>query len=83
MNMNSRFQDYTEAEFTELVAKIFSAEGGEKYQDELIEVFITVSEHPEGSDLIFYNDDDDLTPEKVVATVREWRKGQGLVDFKA
>jgi len=66
-----------------LVAEIFSAEGGEKYRDELIEVFITVSEHPEGADLIFYNDDDDLTSEKVVATVREWRKGQGLSDFKA
>jgi len=83
MKLKPRLEDYTEAEFTELVAVIFSAEGGEKYQDELIEVFITASEHPEGSDLIFYNDDDDLTPEKVVATVRGWRKDQGLADFKS
>ncbi|WP_041456776.1 bacteriocin immunity protein [Pantoea vagans] len=82
MKLKPRFQDYTEAEFTELVAKIFSAEGGEKYQNELLENFITVSEHPESSDLIYYNYDEDLTPEKVVAEVREWRKSQELPDFK-
>jgi len=83
MKFKPRFEDYTEAEFTALVAEIFSAEGGEKYQDELIEHVCSLSEHPEGSDLIFYNDDDYLTPEKVVTTMREWRKGQGLPDFKA
>ncbi len=82
MKLKSRFQDYTEAEFTELVAQIFSAEGGEKYQDELLENFIIVSEHPESSDLIYYDYDEDLTPEKVVTKVREWRKSQGLFDFK-
>lgn len=82
MKLKPRFQDYTEAEFTELVAKIFSAEGGEKFQDELLENFITVSEYPESSDLIYYNDDEDLTPQKVVAEVREWRKKQELPDFK-
>lgn len=82
MKLKPKFQDYTEAEFTELVANIFSAEGGEKYQDELLENFITVSEHPESSDLIYYNDDQDLTPEKVVAELREWRKSQELPDFK-
>lgn len=83
MKLKPRFEDYTEAEFTALVAEIFSAGGGEKYQDELLENFIAVSEHPEGSDLIYYNFDDNLTPGKVVAIVREWRKGQGLADFKA
>jgi len=82
MKLKPKFEDYTEADFTALVAEIFSAEGGEKYQDELLENFIAISEHPEGSDLIYYNFDDDLTPEKVVAIVREWRKGQGLADFK-
>jgi len=82
MKLKPRFQDYTEAEFTELVAKIFSVDGGEKFQDELLENFITVSEYPESSDLIYYNDDEDLTPQKVVAEVREWRKKQELPDFK-
>lgn len=83
MNLKPRFEDYTEAEFTKLVSEICSAEGNEAYQDELLDNFIAVSEHPEGSDLIYYDDDDDLTPEKIVATVRAWRKSEGLADFKS
>ncbi|MGC0785694.1 bacteriocin immunity protein [Pantoea agglomerans] len=83
MKLKSRFQDYTVAEFTELVAQIFSVDGGENYQDELLENFIIVSDHPKSSDLIYYNDDEDLTAEKVVAKVREWRKSQGLSDLRA
>ncbi|MCG7367884.1 bacteriocin immunity protein [Pantoea sp. ACRSH] len=81
MKLKPKFEDYTEAEFTQLVSEICSAEGGEAYQDELLENFIAVTEHPEGSDLIYYSDDDDVTPEKVIATVRAWRKGEGLPDF--
>ncbi|CAK6492539.1 Colicin-E8 immunity protein [Pantoea sp. Nvir] len=82
MKLKPKFEDYTEAEFTQLVSEICSAEGGEAYQDELLENFIAVTAHPEGSDLIYYSDDDDVTPEKVIATVRAWRKGEGLPDFK-
>ncbi|MGK3131141.1 bacteriocin immunity protein [Pantoea sp. C8B4] len=83
MNLKHRFEEYTEAEFTRLVSLIFSAEGGEGFQDELLENFIAVTEHPEGSDLIYYSDDDELTPEKVVTTVRLWRKQEGLPTFKS
>lgn len=83
MNLKPRFEDYTEAEFTQLVIEICSAEGNEEYQDELLDNFIAVSEHPEGSDLIYYSDDDNLTPEKIVTTVREWRKIEGLPDLKS
>ncbi|WP_182058293.1 bacteriocin immunity protein [Pantoea sp. ME81] len=83
MDLKNSFEDYTEAEFTHLVSEIYSAKGGEAYQDELLENFIAVTEHPEGSDLIFYSDDDDVTPEKVVATVREWRRMEGLPDLRS
>jgi hypothetical protein len=83
MDLKHSFDEYTEAEFTLLVSKIFSAEGGECYQDALLENFIAVTEHPDGSDLIYYSGDDDLTPEKVVTTLREWRKRAGLSDLKA
>lgn len=82
MDLKNSFEEYTEAEFTRLVSVIFSAEGGESYQDELLENFIAVSQHPVGSDLIYYSEYDDLTPAKVVATVREWRKCVGLPDLK-
>lgn len=82
MNLKPRFEDYTEAEFTQLVSEICSAKGSEAYQDKLLENFIEVTEHPEGSDLIYYSYDDDATPEKVMAAVRAWRKSEGLPDLK-
>lgn len=83
MNIKPRFEDYTEAEFTQLVSEICSAEGGETYQDKLLENFISVSEHPEGSDLIYYSADDNATPEKIVAFVKSWRKANGKSSLKS
>jgi len=83
MNIKPRFEDYTEAEFTQLVNEICNAEGNETYQDQLLEHFISVSEHPEGSDLIYYSLDEDATPEKIVAAVKSWRKSHGKSGFKS
>lgn len=83
MKLKPRFYDYTEAEFTQLVSEICNAEGDESYQDQLLENFISVSEHPEGSDLIYYSDDDNATPVKIVAAVKAWRKAQGKSGFKS
>ena len=52
MDLKNRFEDYTEAEFTHLVSEIGSAYGGDSYQDKLLENFIAVTQHPDGSDLI-------------------------------
>ncbi|QTO55165.1 bacteriocin immunity protein [Duffyella gerundensis] len=83
MNIKPGFEDYTEAEFTQLVSEICSAKGGEAYQDKLLENFISVSEHPEASDLIYYSEDDDATPEKIVAFVKSWRKANGKSSLKS
>lgn len=83
MELKHTLEEYTEAEFTRLVSEICSAKGGEAYQDKLLENFISVSEHPEGSDLIFYSEDKDATPVKIVAAVKAWRKAQGKSGFKS
>lgn len=83
MKLKPRFYDYTEAEFTQLVSEICNAVGDESYQDQLLENFISVSEHPKGSDLIYYSDDDNATPVKIVAAVKAWRKAQGKRGFKS
>jgi len=83
MKLKPKFHDYTEAEFPLLVNEICSAKGGEAYQDKLLENFISVSEHPEGSDLIFYSEDKDATPVKIVAAVKSWRKAHGKRGFKS
>ncbi|RPE03221.1 bacteriocin immunity protein [Candidatus Pantoea deserta] len=83
MEVKQKFEDYTEAEFIQLVSEICSAEGGEAYQDKLVANFNLVSEHPKGSDLIFYDDDEDATPEEIVATVKAWREANGKSGFKS
>lgn len=83
MELKNKFEEYTEEEFTTLVKKIFVAEGTEAYANNLILNFIKVSEHPKRSDLIFYPEDKNITPEGVVAQVKAWRKANGKPGFKA
>ncbi|QHM77459.1 Colicin-E2 immunity protein [Mixta theicola] len=75
--------DYTEAEFLELVRKIFRAEGTEADDDKLISEFRRLTEHPDGSDLICYpRDNREDSPEGVVKEVKEWRARNGKPGFK-
>ncbi|MBK4990324.1 bacteriocin immunity protein [Pseudomonas sp. S36] len=69
-----RLVDYTAAEFLTLIQTITSAAGTSAYQDALLEHFIEVVDHPDGSDLIYPHDpDDEQTPEQVLATLVAWR----------
>ncbi|APJ76746.1 bacteriocin immunity protein [Escherichia coli] len=75
--------DYTENEFLDLVRKICNAEGTEKESEQLVREFRRLSEHPSGSDLIFYpeNGKDD-SPEAIVQEVKTWRLANGKPSFK-
>ncbi|MDE1242360.1 bacteriocin immunity protein [Vibrio aestuarianus] len=84
MRLHDRLEDYTELEFLELLNTIISAEGSDEYQDELLENFIATTEHPEGSDLIYYPENPkDGKSESIVRIVKEWRLSQGLPGFKS
>ncbi|MDE1186591.1 MAG: bacteriocin immunity protein [Pantoea sp.] len=83
MELKNKYEDYTEAEFTQLVTEIFTVEGSEAYQDELLENFIAVSEHPNGSDLIYYNQDENITPRKVVEEIKNWRADNNKSSFRS
>ncbi|UUY07713.1 bacteriocin immunity protein [Pseudomonas sp. J452] len=82
INLKSRITDYSEDEFLRLIEEICSATGSEKYQDELLENFIQVSEHPAGSDLIYYPESGDASPREILETVVAWRRGNGLSSFR-
>lgn len=77
--------DYTESEFLEFVKKFFNVQSTTEQEDaKNILEFKRLTEHPSGSDLIYYpNDDREDSPEGVVKEVKEWRAANGKPGFKS
>ena len=76
--------DYSRGEFIALIAEIISDEGSEAHQDELLERFIKLAEHPAGSDLIYYSEPgDQTTPEAIAEKIQQWRQKNGKSGFKS
>ncbi len=83
---------YTEGEFLEMLEEIVNATSKDKplkgkelemYWDSLVDHFIEITQHPSGSDLIFYpKSQGDDKPENILKIVKEWRRSQGLPLFK-
>ncbi|MEN4240792.1 bacteriocin immunity protein [Serratia marcescens] len=77
--------EYTETEFLNFVRKICKASGYKTENDHTIAVlkFENLTEHPDGSDLIYYpKDGQDDSPEGIVKEVKEWRAKNGKPGFK-
>lgn len=83
MKLKGKFEDYTEVEFVSLIEEIASAEGSDDYQGELIYHVCSLSEHPDGLDLIFYNEDDNITPQGIVDEIKAWRAANNKPGFKS
>ena len=77
--------EYTEAEFLVLVKKICDADyDTENKHTEAVLLFKKLTEHPDGSDLIYYpKPGHDDSPEGIVKTVKEWRAANGKPGFKS
>ncbi|HIH5625246.1 bacteriocin immunity protein [Kluyvera ascorbata] len=81
--MSKLLSDYTKSDFISLVAEIIGGQGTEAHQDELLELFIQLTEHPEGSDLIYYPQlAAEATPEAIADKVQAWRKANGKPSYK-
>ena len=87
-----KLEDYTEEEFLNFLGglrstmkdgKPLKGKELEMYQDSLVDHFIEITQHPSGSDLIFYpKSQGDDKPENILKIVKEWRRSQGLPLFK-
>ncbi|GKX63424.1 colicin immunity protein E2 [Pragia fontium] len=83
MILRSRLNEYTEAEFLELINALCNDLGTEQQQNLWLEHFIEVTNHPDGSDLIYYPVyEEDGTPQRIIEIVKQWRSSQGLASFK-
>ena len=76
--------DYTEKEFLDFVRKICAAASDTEEEGSLLVLdFERLSEHPNGSDVIFYPEKGkDYSPEGIVREVKEWRRENGKSGFK-
>jgi len=80
-----QISDYTEAEFLDFVRKIFDVDNTTEAEDiKNILEFRRLTEHPDGSDLIYYpREEREDSPEGVVREVKEWRQANGKSGFKS
>jgi protoporphyrinogen oxidase len=84
--LKNSISEYTETEFIELLKELANEDEEAETDDRadlLLLHFEKMSEHPDGSDLIYYPEDGaDNSPEGITRTVKEWRAAQGLPGFK-
>jgi len=73
--------DYSEAEFTVLLNEIFSAKGGDAYQDRLVAHFTDIVPNPEGIDSIFWVLDEEATVPVIFAKVNAYCTINNLESF--
>jgi hypothetical protein len=84
MLKNKKLEEYTEQEFLEVVRRLSStAPLSEKQSDDLIHHIVLLSEHPAGTDVIFYPEPGiPDTPEGIVEVIKKWRAENGKPSFK-
>lgn len=73
----------SELEFLVFVKKIYEADFyPEEAHTHAVLEFERISEHPSGSDLLYYPEAGKSGPEAVVKEVKEWRAANGKPGFK-
>nr|WP_050115280.1 bacteriocin immunity protein [Yersinia thracica] len=82
--MKNNISDYTELEFLNFVKDIYyDTYSSEDEHVKAVLQFEILTEHPDGSDLIYYpNDNREDNPESIVAEVKKWRAENGKPGFK-
>lgn len=85
--MKNNISDYTEAEFLEFTRNIYINNKDlfptEESHIKAVLEFKSLTEHPSGSDLLYYPDGSrEDSPEGVVKEVKEWRSAHGKPGFK-
>ncbi|EEJ6141361.1 bacteriocin immunity protein [Salmonella enterica subsp. enterica serovar Urbana] len=85
MDLKNNITEYSEAEFISLLKEIFKENVAETDDrlDILLEHFEKITEHPEGTDLIYYAPSDaEATPEAITKRVKDWRTRNGKPGFR-
>ncbi|MFV0455663.1 MAG: bacteriocin immunity protein [Pseudomonas sp.] len=84
MEFKDKLSDYTEYQFIQLVEEIFKENEAETDDQlsALLTHFAKITEHPAGTDLIYYPEDGaDDSATGITETVKKWREENGLPGF--
>ncbi|WP_260957277.1 bacteriocin immunity protein [Pseudomonas citri] len=78
------YEQYTRKEFLLLIERLFNKEyASEAELDVLVHQIVDTSEHPDGTDIIFYpNEEVEDTPEGILNNIERWREQNGKPGFK-
>jgi len=86
MSQKKTIADFTELEFLAFLRLIDEKNdsGDEEALDILLEQFETISEHPTGTDLLYWPESEYMgEAEQVLKIIKEWRAANGKPGFKS
>ncbi|MCY1405080.1 Colicin-E2 immunity protein [compost metagenome] len=82
--MSNSLSEMSELEFLTFVKKVYHDEyATEKEHIAAVFEFERLTEHPDGSDLLFYPEEGKDGPEAVVQEIKAWRAANGKPGFKS
>lgn len=78
------YEQYTRKEFLLLIERLFNKDySSEGELDALVHQIVDTSEHPDGTDIIFYPDEGvEDTPEGILDSIERWREQNSKPGFK-
>lgn len=85
MRLKNSYSDYTEPEFIDFLKEVYcaNAEEADEVLAPLLKHFSEVTEHPSGTDLIYWPESDDQGElEAVLDIVKKWRTDNGKLGFR-
>jgi hypothetical protein len=84
MILKSKFEDYTESEYANLINRLY--QGGfssEEEHDAIVDNIVSTSEHPNGTGILYYPEPGvEDSPTGVLKAIKQWRAANGKPGFK-
>ena len=84
MSFKNKLEEYTESEYKKLIQRLFDGDySSEGELDDIIEIIVKTSEHPDGSEILYFPEEsiEDST-DGVLSVIKQWRAANGKPSFK-
>ncbi|MHA3734867.1 bacteriocin immunity protein [Pseudomonas sp. Eth.TT006] len=84
MRLKNKLEHYTESEYLAVIERLFKGKfRSERQHDAYVDNIVATSEHPSGSDILYYPEKDvEDSPAGVLNTIKQWREKNGKPGFK-